>query len=66
MTVHKSITWAVIERAIEEDDCMGFCISCGDEAYGVEPDAREYRCESCGECAVYGAEELLVREDYHA
>ena len=26
-----------------------------------EPDARRYRCESCGANAVYGAEELLIR-----
>ena len=39
----------------------GFCVACGDEAYGVEPDARRYRCESCNERAVFGAEELLIR-----
>jgi hypothetical protein len=39
----------------------GFCIECGDEAYGVEPDARHYRCESCGALAVFGVEELLIR-----
>lgn len=38
----------------------GYCTACGDEAYGVEPDARRYKCESCGERAVYGIEELLV------
>jgi DNA-directed RNA polymerase subunit RPC12/RpoP len=43
----------------------GFCIECGDEAYGVEPDARGYRCESCGAKAVYGAEELLLRGAIH-
>jgi hypothetical protein len=26
---------------------------------GVEPDARNYECEACGERAVYGAQELL-------
>ena len=39
----------------------GFCIACGDQADGVEPDAIRYRCESCGANAVYGAEELLIR-----
>lgn len=39
----------------------GFCIECRDQAYGVEPDARGYRCESCGANAVYGTEELLIR-----
>jgi hypothetical protein len=49
-----------IMAACEEDDCIGFCTACGEEAYGVEPDAREYECESCEEKAVYGAEELLI------
>jgi predicted RNA-binding Zn-ribbon protein involved in translation (DUF1610 family) len=39
----------------------GFCVACGAEAEGVEPDARKYRCEECGEMAVYGAEELALR-----
>lgn len=46
--------------AIEEDDGIGFCLACGDEAYGVEPDARKYECESCGKHRVFGAEEILL------
>ena len=42
-------------------DDPGFCIACGAEAEGVEPDARRYKCEVCGEMAIYGAEELLIR-----
>ena len=38
----------------------GFCLACGEEAEGVQPDARRYKCEACGEKAVYGAEELLL------
>ena len=38
----------------------GACIRCGAEAYGVEPDARKYECENCGELGVYGLEELLI------
>lgn len=45
---------------METLDDPGFCVSCGAEVDGVEPDAREYKCESCGEHAVYGAEELLL------
>jgi len=48
-----------IENAIMEGD-TGFCMACGEEAYGVEPDARGYECEVCGEKAVYGAEEVLM------
>lgn len=41
-------------------DNPGFCTACGERAEGVEPDAREYECDCCGERAVYGAEELLI------
>jgi hypothetical protein len=38
----------------------GFCTACGEwTCGGCEPDARRYECESCGERAVYGAQELL-------
>lgn len=46
--------------ACERDDNSGFCTACGAQADGVEPDARKYKCESCGANAVYGAEELLL------
>lgn len=49
----------VIEAA-QADDNLGFCLACGEEAYGVEPDARRYVCESCDKHQVYGAEELLI------
>lgn len=50
-----------IMEACEADDNMGFCMACGEEAHGVEPDAAGYPCECCGEPRVYGAEELLIR-----
>jgi nitrate/TMAO reductase-like tetraheme cytochrome c subunit len=43
-----------------DDNSEGRCLSCHDTAYGVEPDAREYVCESCGEATVYGMQELLI------
>ena len=46
--------------AVRQDDHLGFCTDCGQEAMGVEPDARKYECESCGERCVYGAQELLL------
>lgn len=45
---------------INGDESGGFCLACGEEAYGIEPDARRYECESCGAKKVYGAEELLI------
>jgi hypothetical protein len=44
----------------ESNEDAGRCLACGAEAYGVEPDAREYECEVCGEPKVYGLEELLM------
>ena len=43
-----------------DNNSEGRCLACGDEAYGVEPDARQYECESCGEPKVYGLAELLM------
>jgi hypothetical protein len=47
------------EEEISEGN-NGICLACGEEAYGVEPDARAYECECCGKRAVYGLEELVV------
>jgi len=51
--------------AVEESQTgmsdIGFCLSCGAEKYGVEPDAEGYRCDECGEDSVMGAEEILIR-----
>lgn len=41
-------------------ECVGFCLVCGKENYGVEPDARKYTCEYCGAREVYGAEECFI------
>ena len=38
----------------------GFCLACGIDQDGCEPDARKYECESCGEREVYGAQELVL------
>jgi hypothetical protein len=59
--VHPSITAdRIVAAARRSLDDPGFCICCGTDALGVEPDARQYECESCGEPGVYGAEELLL------
>ena len=64
MKIHPSITPERIEEAVEREqrslDNPCFCVHCGAEAEGVEPDARKYECESCGEPGVYGASELLI------
>ena len=64
MNVHKSITIDRVCQAIEEAqislDNPGFCLACGEDADGCEPDARKYHCESCEADMVYGAEEILI------
>ncbi len=57
----RKVTLSRIMQAIEEGGYPGFCLGCGADADGVEPDAREYPCESCGANKVYGAEELLIQ-----
>lgn len=63
--LHPSITadrvMEACERHMKSLDNPGFCIACGADAEGCEPDARGYECEACGEHKVYGAEELLMR-----
>jgi hypothetical protein len=61
---HKSLTNEVIAAACERRqttlDDPGFCLICGREHHGIEPDAQNYTCESCGAEQVFGAEELLL------
>ena len=64
MKLHRSITpnriMAAVEREMSSLDNPGFCIACGEDADGCEPDARNYECEHCGERKVFGAQELLM------
>ena len=64
MRFHEAITLERVTEAVERSritlDNPGFCTHCGADAKGVEPDARKYQCEACGEPSVYGAEELLL------
>lgn len=50
-----------IFAAAKADNNTGFCMACLDEVQGIESDARNYTCESCGADKVYGAAELLLR-----
>jgi hypothetical protein len=49
-----------VERQNTGLDNPGFCLGCGEEADGCEPDARGYDCEFCGEPLVYGAADILM------
>jgi hypothetical protein len=59
MKIHESITLDRVMAAVEADDHLGFCLACGEEADGCEPDASGYECDVCGARAVEGAENLL-------
>lgn len=62
--MHKSITVDKVCNLVESNqkkcENIGLCIACGEKQGSCEPDAQQYECESCGEKAVYGAEELLM------
>jgi hypothetical protein len=62
---HPMLTDAAIVAACERRgnslDNPGFCLICGLEVDGVEPDAQNYECESCGAEQVFGCEELLMQ-----
>ena len=64
INAHQSVTEDRIVAAVEGTrrslENPGICLCRGADAEGVEPDARKYECESCGEFGVYGAEELLL------
>ena len=49
-----------VERRNMTLDNPGFCLICGAEVDGVEPDAQNYECEACGAEQVFGADELLL------
>jgi hypothetical protein len=64
-TIHPNVTIDRVMGATEDDDNLGICLYCGDDAYGVEPDAERYTCEGCQQPYVYGAEQLIVLGYYH-
>jgi hypothetical protein len=63
MKIHPSLTLELIMHAVESDDYIGFCLKCGAEHYGVEPDAVGYECEECEAHAVSGAEDIFISYD---
>ena len=61
---HPSVTVERVMKAVEAQSTFlenpGLCLACGEDAEGCEPDARNYKCEVCGENQVFGAEEILM------
>lgn len=64
MRIHASITLERVLDAVERQetalDNPGFCLACGTEREGCEPDACGYECDHCGERKVFGASEILL------
>jgi len=64
---HPNLTNKVIvdatARQMRDLDDPGFCIACGNEQGGCEPDARRIKCEACGARQVFGAQELFMHID---
>ena len=42
------------------DGTVGICIKCCNIQWGVEPDAKGYCCDECGENSVMGIEEAII------
>lgn len=51
-------------EVLEADENAGFCLNCSTKHYNIEPDARNYECEDCGEFEVFGAQEILLMGKY--
>lgn len=63
-SMHRSLTLGRVQEAARRQqrtlDNPGFCVDCGHEQDGCEPDGREINCEHCGHDKVYGADELVL------
>ena len=62
LTLEDGTRVPVAEDAVTGMDLYdpGYCLVCGEQRGGCEPDAREYYCEVCETPTVYGAQELLL------
>ena len=60
MSSFEMIDLEELTASLENDDYLGFCLNCGWQQDGCEPDARNYECDECGHSAVFGAQELAL------
>jgi hypothetical protein len=63
--IHASVTGDRVLDMVGRDENEGICLTCGADAEGVEPDARQYKCTACGDLRVYGAQEIVLMGAYH-
>lgn len=60
LMAHLLAEYGELDAAMDDTD-DGICHNCGHIQAGVEPDARHYECESCGDMEVFGVEETVIR-----
>ncbi len=60
MHIHPTITLERVMAALDAGGYPGFCVACGEETEGADPDTEGGECEACGRPTVYGAEALLI------
>ena len=69
MKIHESVTedrvFEMVKAEMIGTDNPGICLKCGEDAEGVEPDARRYTCEVCEAPYVYGAAEIMMMGYYY-
>ena len=62
--IHSSVTIERVIEAVEEYHASlanpGFCLDCGEDADGCEPDMEDGTCEGCEGNRVHGAEQCLL------
>ena len=61
MKINEKLLIEAIEDSLGN---WGFCLVCGYQQDGCEPDASNYVCEACGNTMVFGAEEILIMGEY--
>jgi rubrerythrin len=58
--INKRFECSTKEFAELKERNVGYCAICGTAHEGIEPDARNYKCDSCDAKQVFGLEELMI------
>jgi hypothetical protein len=62
--IRVKIPWEQLEEVLARDDNIGFCLACGCEQHGIEPDREQSKCVNCDDLEVYAAEQILIMGYY--
>jgi hypothetical protein len=64
MEIHSSLSFDRVFSAAQDSmfgmGTTGFCLACGSDQEGCEPDMKNGKCEACEERKIMGAEDLLI------